>query len=115
MRVLRELSRRKLRTGLTILGITIGIWALVIFSSMANKINALVDGGSQYYADKVIVSDASNIGVGLGVAPMDLAVADQIRDMDGVAAVDPQVQMLFEEELGGMSMGVPDLIVGGVA
>ena len=32
MRLLRELSRRKLRTTLTILGITIGIWALVVFS-----------------------------------------------------------------------------------
>ena len=116
MRLLRELSRRKLRTTLTILGITIGIWALVVFSSMANKINALVDGGSQYYADKVIVSDASNIGVGLGVAPMDLAVADQIRDMDGVAAVDPQVQMLFEEQLdGGAAFGIPNLIIGAVA
>ena len=116
MRLLRELSRRKLRTTLTILGITIGIWALVVFSSMANKINALVEGGSQYYADKVIVSDASNIGVGLGIAPMDIAVADQIRDMDGVAAVDPQVQMLFDAQLdGGASFGVPDLIIGGVA
>jgi hypothetical protein len=27
MRLLRELSRRKLRTTLTIVGITIGIWA----------------------------------------------------------------------------------------
>jgi len=116
MRPLRELARRKLRTTLTILGITIGIWALVVFSSMANKINALVEGGSQYYADKVIVSDASNLGVGLGTAPMDLAVAGQIRDLDGVAAADPQIQMLFAEQLdGGAAFGVPDLIIGGVA
>jgi putative ABC transport system permease protein len=116
MRLLRELSRRKLRTTLTILGITIGIWALVVFSSMANKINALVEGGSQYYADKIIVSDASNIGVGLGVAPMDIAVADEIRGLDDVAAVDPQVQMLFEETLdGGAAFGIPNLIIGGVA
>jgi hypothetical protein len=33
-------------TSLTILGITIGIWALVVFGSMANKINALVSGGA---------------------------------------------------------------------
>ena len=39
MTLLRELGRRKLRTSLTVLGITIGIWALVVFSSMANKIN----------------------------------------------------------------------------
>ena len=42
IRLLRNLGRRKLRTTLTILGITIGIWALVVFSSMANKISALV-------------------------------------------------------------------------
>ena len=46
MRLARELSRRKLRTTLTIIGITIGIWALVVFSSMANKINGLVGLGS---------------------------------------------------------------------
>ena len=78
MRLLRELSRRKLRTTLTILGITIGIWALVVFSSMANKINALVEGGSQYFAGKVLVTDALDIGVGIGIAPMNLDVADQI-------------------------------------
>ena len=56
MRLLRNLGRRKVRTTLTILGITIGIWALVVFGSMANKINALVAGGSDFYAGKVTVS-----------------------------------------------------------
>ena len=56
MRYLRNLGRRQVRTTLTILGITIGIWALVVFGSMANKINALVAGGSTYYADKITVS-----------------------------------------------------------
>jgi len=83
MRLLRELSRRKLRTTLTILGITIGIWALVVFSSMANKINALVDGGSQYFAGKVLVTDKSSVGVGIGGAPMSTDVADQIAGLDG--------------------------------
>ena len=57
MTLLRELGRRKLRTTLTVLGITIGIWALVVFSSMANKINSFVASGSDYYAGKVLVSD----------------------------------------------------------
>jgi putative ABC transport system permease protein len=109
MRLLRELSRRKLRTTLTILGITIGIWALVVFSSMANKINALVEGGSEYYADKIIVTDGS----AFGAAPMSLAAAGTIRDLDGVAAVDAQIQLLWDEE-GGASFGIPDLIIGAV-
>jgi hypothetical protein len=52
MKLLRNLGRRKVRTALTILGITIGIWALIVFGSMANKINALVAGGSDTSAKK---------------------------------------------------------------
>ncbi len=113
MRLLRELTRRKLRTTLTILGITIGIWALVVFSSMANKINALVAGGSEYFAGKVLVSDASNVAVGVGLTPMKSDVADQIRGLDGVAAADAQVQMIFDPEAN--AFGGAQTIVGAVA
>ena len=68
MRILRELARRKLRTSLTITGITIGIWALVVFSSLANQINGLVRMGSEYFADKIVVTD----GVAFGSSPMRL-------------------------------------------
>ena len=114
MRILRELSRRRLRTTLTILGITIGIWALVVFSSMANKINGYVDSGGDYYVGKITVSDASTGGIGVGVVPMDLSVADEIRAMPGVAAVSPQIQVPYEEvEFSGF--GMPKIITGSVA
>jgi putative ABC transport system permease protein len=103
-----------MRTSLTVLGITIGIWALVVFSSMANKINGYVDSGSEYYIGKIIVSDASAGGIGVGVVPMDLAVASDIRELPGVAAVDPQVQVPFEAaEFSGF--GMPKIITGRVA
>jgi putative ABC transport system permease protein len=114
VRFLRELSRRKLRTSLTVLGITIGIWALVVFSSMANKINTLVSSGSDYYVGKVVVSDGSSSGLGIGLVPIDVALADQIRGLDGVGAVDPQVQMPFED-VKPMGFGIPKLILGAVA
>jgi len=113
MRIVRELSRRKLRTSLTIIGIAIGIWTLVVFSSMANKINTIVDGGSQFYVGKIIVSDASKVGIGLDVVPIDLAVADQIRGMPGVAAVDPQIRLPFEE-VTSAAFGTPNIITGAV-
>ena len=114
MRLLRQLARRKLRTTLTILGITIGIWALVVFSSMANKINALVEGGSQYFAGKVLVTDASSIGVAIGTAPMNVDVADQIAALDGVAVAVPQVQLIYDPE-GGGAFGGAETIIGSVA
>jgi putative ABC transport system permease protein len=113
MRLLRQLARRKLRTTLTILGITIGIWALVVFSSMANKINALVEGGSEYFAGKILVTDASNLAVGVGLTPMKIDVADQIRDLDGVAAAAGQVQLIFDPEAN--AFGGAQTIVGTVA
>jgi putative ABC transport system permease protein len=112
VRLLRNLSRRKLRTSLTILGITIGIWALVVFSSMANKINALVEGGSDYYADKLIASDAT-AGGNFSTTPMSIQTADEIAAIDGVEAALPQISMFFSDEPMGASMGMPDTIVAG--
>jgi putative ABC transport system permease protein len=112
--LLRELGRRKLRTTLTVLGITIGIWALVVFSSMANKINNLVASGSDYYVGKVVVTDGSSNGLGIGLIPVDIALAGQIGAMDGVAAVDPQVQMPYANE-GINGFGIPKMIQGQVA
>ena len=79
MRILRNLTRRKLRTTLTIVGITVGIWALVVMSSMANKIGALVEGGSTYYEGKIVVSDATNPPFGFGFTPMPLGTANEIQ------------------------------------
>ena len=114
MHYLRNLGRRKLRTTLTVLGITIGIWALVVFGSMANKITALVQGGSPYYADKVIVSDSSGGTGGFSAAPMSLAVADQLTAVPGIDVVVPTVMMLMDEQPSGVSMGVPPMIGGQV-
>jgi putative ABC transport system permease protein len=114
MRLLRQLTRRKLRTTLTILGITIGIWALVVFSSMANKINALVAGGSEYFAGKILVTDATNFALGTGIAPMNIEAADQIREFDSVAAVDAQIQMQYDPGISG-GFSAPDLLLGSIA
>ena len=49
----RNLARRKLRTALTTLGITVGIWALMVMSATANNLTAIVEGGSTYFDNKV--------------------------------------------------------------
>ena len=112
MRYLRDLARRPVRTTLTILGITIGIWALVVFGSMANKISALVQGGSTYYADKLTVSDSSGSTGGFSATPMSLKTRDLLLQVDGVAAVSPAVMMLMDTQGSTVSMGVPPMIVG---
>jgi putative ABC transport system permease protein len=115
MRYLRNLGRRKARTTLTILGITIGIWALVVFGSMANKINALVEGGSTYYEGKLTLSDNSGSMGGFSTAPMSLRTASLVEGVDGVDVVVPAVMMLMDDQGSGMTMGVPPMITGSPA
>jgi len=112
--LVRNLGRRKLRTTLTILGIVIGIWALVVFSSLANKINTLVATGSDYYVGKVVVSDGSTSGLGIGIVPIDVGLADKIRALAGVGAVSPQVELPFAD-VKPSGFDIPKLILGAVA
>jgi putative ABC transport system permease protein len=115
MRYLRDLRRRPVRTTLTILGITIGIWALVVFGSMANKINALVSGGSTYYADKIELTDSSGSMGGFSSAPMSLNTANNVREVEGVDVVVPSVMVLMDETPSTISMGNTPMITGAVA
>ena len=115
MQHVRDLARRKVRTTLTILGITIGIWALVVFGSMANKINALVEGGSSYYQNKVTLSDKSGSLGGFASAPMSIRTVDDVRAVEGVNVVYPVVMLLMDDEMSAVTMGVPPMINGGVA
>ena len=109
--MLRSLARRKLRTALTILGITVGIWALMVMSAMANKLTALVDGGSTYFDNKIVVSDATNPAFGFGLTPMPVGVADQVAQITGVAVAAPRVQFLLDPDDSGSGFGSPDFVV----
>jgi putative ABC transport system permease protein len=109
MQILRNVFRRKLRVFLTIFGITIGVLALVVMGSMAEKINLLVSGGTRYYADKVTVG---TVGSSMfSTAPLSLAKLDEIRAVPGVAEVSGQVGTLLDTE-SGMSFGMPAMIGG---
>ncbi len=110
MQVLRNVFRRKLRVFLTIAGIAIGVLALVVMGSMAEKINLLVSGGTRYYSDKVIVN-AEGSGQMFSTGPLDLGKLEQIKAVPGVAEVSGQVSALLETG-SSMSMGMPAMIIG---
>lgn len=111
MRILRNIFRRRLRAFLTIFGITIGVFALVVMGSMAEKINLLIDGGTRYYSDKVIISDGSTPTGGFSTVPISVGRVPEIERVPGVARASASVYMLLKEDQG-MVMGVPQGIVG---
>jgi putative ABC transport system permease protein len=109
MNTLRNVFRRKLRAFLTIFGITIGVFALVVMGSMAEKINLLVDGGTRYYSDKVTVSDAS--GGSFISQPLSTDKLAEIEAVDGVAKASASVMMTLDKSQS-FSMGMPAVITG---
>ncbi|MBN2404446.1 MAG: ABC transporter permease [Coriobacteriia bacterium] len=112
MRVLRSIFKRKLRAFLTIFGITIGVLALVVMGSIAEKLQLLVDGGTDYYVDKVIVSAPSAMA-GFSTEPLSTDVLAQIESVDGVARASGSVMMLLDTDTSSVNMGVPANINAG--
>ena len=112
MSLLRNLARRKLRTALTVVGITVGIWALVVMTSMATKIQTLIDGNLTYYENKIVVSDANAPAFQFGLPPMPIGIVDHIARVRGVGVAVPQVLLLLDTDDLGSGFGSPDFVLG---
>ncbi len=109
MRLLKNIFRRKLRAFLTIFGISIGVFALVVMGALAEKLTLLVDGGVQYYEGKVVVSAPSQFA-GLYSSPLKMSTLREIEHVTGVSRVSASVSALVDEEIPTVSMGnIPTL------
>jgi len=106
--VLKNMFRRKGRTVLTVFGITIGIFAFTVMGSMAEKINLLVNGGTEYYKDKVTVSQTDSFIV---QPPMSVTKASEIKKVEGVAEVSGTLFTSLTEKFDAVSFGPPAAIV----
>jgi putative ABC transport system permease protein len=76
---------------------------------MANKMNALISGGSKYYADKDIVSIGSMYSGNF--QPLSLTDVAKIEAVDGVAAATPSIDMMMDDSTTA-TMGTPEMISG---
>ncbi|MGB8647660.1 MAG: ABC transporter permease [Anaerolineae bacterium] len=105
--ILRNMMRRKLRTGLTIFGIVIGIFALTVMGSMTEYFNGIIDNA--------IRQAGTNIGVSPKSGDFTSAITDndvkRIERVPGVRYVIPYILDLYQE-IGAVQMGQPDLIFG---
>ena len=88
METVRNLARRKLRNGLTIGGIVIGVMALTTMGAMSEKTTALLDGGRRFFSDHIVVGDS---GTGFGGGLIQVDTAGVIERVDGVAAAFPTI------------------------
>ena len=81
-----------------------------VMGGMAEKISLLVDGGIEYYEGKVMVTDASDNG--MGAVPMSTDRIADLEAVEGVEAASASLTMLLDEELGNVTVGIPPLILG---
>ncbi|OGY22933.1 MAG: hypothetical protein A2172_03290 [Candidatus Woykebacteria bacterium RBG_13_40_15] len=112
MKIIRNIFRRKIRGALTIFGIAIGIFALVVMGSLAEKLNKLVQGGLEYYGTRITVQDAKSGMSFFGGTPLSISKIDEIKKIEGVKNAYASVEMLKEDDISGVSFGVPDSIGG---
>ncbi len=108
--VLRNIFRRRLRTGLTVFGITIGIFALVVLGAMAEKINFLVEGAEEFLAHRIaLTEEGSHPFTTTELIPESLA--DRARGLDGVACIEREISMLLDPD-EAFSFGIPQMVNG---
>jgi putative ABC transport system permease protein len=115
MDIIRNLSRRKFRTFLTILGILAGTLALTVMGALSEKLNALFNGAVTFYNTRIIVQPRAGVP-GLVLAPtLSMEVIQAIRQVPGVSAAFPTTYMLLRQEQQGnlpVTLGMPSLVVG---
>jgi len=107
MEILRNFSRRKLRSVLTISGIVIGVLALTTMGAIAENFNALIDGGVKYFGSNIQIGPPD----GQSAALLPISKIDEIKKVDGVAAAFAGYG--FQAKPGGaavVSFGIPDTI-----
>jgi len=108
LEIIKNMWRRKTRTILTVAGIAIGIFALIVMGSIAEKLNLLVSGGTNYYKDKVIVTAKGNT---FSLTPMLLSKKPEIEKVQGVQAVFGETYATLSSDLKAVSFGPPASIV----
>lgn len=112
MVILRNIFRKKLRAILTISGITIGVFALVVMGSLAEKMTLLVEGGTKYYKDKISVSEGSYASSLFSVGLIPIEKISEIEKVEGVDIVSVSASTTLSDELGAVNFGTPAMISG---
>lgn len=95
--ILRNLFRRGARTGLTVVGIAVGILAFTVMGGMAEKINMIIRGGEAYFESRIAVRSMG------GALRLNLLTNDDIAALAGVPGVkfvETQIMLPMDETAG---------------
>jgi putative ABC transport system permease protein len=96
--IFRNMWRKKMRSMLTIFGISIGILAFTVMGSLALRFNKMIQGGKKYVTGQITLAPkGSSYGMGAGGGTLPVDTLNKIAQVDGVEAVAASIEMLLEE------------------
>ncbi len=107
--IMRSLSQRKMRTGLTIFGIALGIFAVVVMGGMSEYMNIVVDRSIKLMANDIQVGPDGTFG---GVGTLDESRVRQIKRVPGVKDAHGVLLAALNPEEGGGGFGSSDMVFG---
>ena len=109
----REFGRHKLRTTLTILGITIGIFLVVSVSSFSEGITVFVNDQLSVTKGLVIITNADTPGFMIQMSEID---EDYLPEIESISGVDFAAPLLMQITDAGSTIGTdpdaPDVYTG---
>ena len=107
----RNTRRQKTRSILTIMGILIGIAAIVALGSMSEGINYMVEKQMETMVGKIMVTEkGASMFTGYSDSEISYDQLDDLRDMPGVKNVIPLIFHVMGA--GGMQFRQPDMAIG---
>jgi putative ABC transport system permease protein len=95
---LRSLGRNKIRSGLTLFGVTLAIAAIVGLGSFSEGISVLVEEQLELASDFIAVAEEGSTDMSSGPpglsSKIDKELVNDIAQIDGVESVSPQIRAL---------------------
>src|SRR5919197_633660 len=106
--ILRNMLRRKTRTGLTAFGIAIGVFALTVMGAMSEYFDIVLDGAERLGTRNIQIQPATTSADD----QLTSTTVQQLRRVDGVGDVFDLLGALLSEEGVATSLGPPDQVLG---
>ena len=107
--IIRSMTQRKMRTGLTIFGIALGIFAVVVMGGMSEQMNLVVDKSLDLMADNIRIEPDGTFG---GIGTLDESTVSQVKRVPGVSDAFGVLVTALDPEGGGGGFGGADMVFG---
>src|SRR3989338_7774730 len=106
--VVRNLTRKKMRTGLTIFGIALGIFATTVMGGMSEYMNGFIDKSMDLVADSIQVEPEGTFG---GVGTLDESKVMKVKRIPGVKDTSGVLVTSLDPE-GPIGIGGGEMVFG---